>query len=41
LVEWCSWDSADKIKDDVVLREVTDYARYVEGQLIQGGIAHA
>jgi len=41
LSEWCSWDSAEKISEEIVTKEIRRYSRFIEGQLIQGGSSHA
>jgi hypothetical protein len=39
LVEWCTWDQADKIDDEKVTVTIKDFGRYLESQL--AGAAHA
>lgn len=34
--EWCNWDDIEKIKYDVVVKEIPKYARYIESQLSMG-----
>lgn len=34
LVEWCSWDRADELNEEIILVETPQFARFIEGQLI-------
>lgn len=34
LIEWCNWDKADLIDDDVVKIELPQSTRYIEGELL-------
>jgi len=36
-VEWCDWDSADVIDDELHSLHIKMYAKYVSGQLLDGG----
>ena len=38
LVEWCTWDKADELDDELVKVEMPQFARYIEGQMI--GASH-
>ncbi len=38
LVEWCNWDKADELDDDLVTLEMPQFARYIEGQMIGANI---
>ena len=40
-VEWCDWDSADEIDDEIHSINMRMYAKYVSGQLLDGGNIHA
>lgn len=40
-VEWCDWDSADEIDDEILGINMKLYAKYVSGQLLEGGKTNA
>lgn len=36
ICEWCNWDDIEKINDNVVIKEIPQYAQYIESQLAMG-----